>query len=189
MPEPRPTRDQLPDGGGRAETYRAADKLKGKRAIITGGDSGIGAAAAVLFAREGATSTIAYLPEEESDAQNTKSQVEELGGICHLVALDLVKKENCRRVVEFALEKMDGIDILFNNAACKSNRVIFASLSVLPSARFARYSLQNRSNDGGKNCRSVRRSVGAYLQHQHAFVLLHGKVLLGTYGSGSHYYQ
>ncbi|KAJ2977524.1 hypothetical protein NQ176_g4328 [Zarea fungicola] len=117
MPEPRPTRDQLPDGGGRAETYRAADKLKGKRAIITGGDSGIGAAAAVLFAREGATSTIAYLPEEESDAQNTKSQVEELGGICHLVALDLVKKENCRRVVEFALEKMDGIDILFNNAA------------------------------------------------------------------------
>lgn len=125
MPEPQPTRDQLPDGRGRPETYHAANKLKGKRAIITGGDSGIGAAAAVLFAREGATSTIAYLPEEETDAQNTKSQVEELGGICHLVALDLVKKENCRRVVEFALAKMGGIDILFNNAACKSNRVIF----------------------------------------------------------------
>lgn len=126
MPNPKPTRDQLPDAGGNATTYRAADKLKGKRAIITGGDSGIGAATAVLFAREGATSCIAYLPEEEKDAQDTKKQVEALHGACHLIALDLVKKDNCKKVVEFALEKMGGIDILFNNAACTYSPLLFA---------------------------------------------------------------
>jgi NAD(P)-dependent dehydrogenase (short-subunit alcohol dehydrogenase family) len=120
MPGPKPTRDQLPSTGGGAETYRAADKLRGKRAIITGGDSGIGAATALLFAREGAVSTIAYLPDEEKDAQDTRRQVEEIGGTCYLVALDLVKKENCKAVVDFALKKMGGIDILFNNAACES---------------------------------------------------------------------
>lgn len=119
MPDPEPTRDQLPDAANGATTYHAANKLKGKRAIITGGDSGIGAATAVLFAREGATSCIAYLPDEEKDAQDTQKQVEHLGGVCHLIALDLVKKENCKKVVEFALAKMGGIDILFNNAACK----------------------------------------------------------------------
>lgn len=119
MPNPKPTRDQLPDAEGNATTYHAANKLRGKRAIITGGDSGIGAATAVLFAREGATTCIAYLPEEEQDAQDTKNQIEELNGTCHLIALDLVKKDNCKKVVEFALEKMGGIDILFNNAACK----------------------------------------------------------------------
>ncbi|OAA73333.1 3-oxoacyl-(acyl-carrier-protein) reductase [Cordyceps fumosorosea ARSEF 2679] len=117
MPNPAPTRDQLPDARGNATTYHAANKLKGKRAIITGGDSGIGAATAVLFAREGATSCIAYLPEEERDAQDTREQVENFGGVCHLIALDLVKKESCKKVVDFALEKMGGIDILFNNAA------------------------------------------------------------------------
>ncbi|KAM3499463.1 hypothetical protein MY10362_007281 [Beauveria mimosiformis] len=117
MPGPKPTRDRLPSTGGGAETYRAADKLRGKRAIIAGGDSGIGAATALLFAREGAVSTIAYLPDEEKDAQDTRRQVEELGGTCYLVALDLVKRENCRAVVDFAVEKMGGIDILFNNAA------------------------------------------------------------------------
>ncbi|UNI14941.1 hypothetical protein JDV02_001518 [Purpureocillium takamizusanense] len=120
MPAPEPTRDQLPTagGGGGKETYRAAGKLKGKRALITGGDSGIGAATAVLFAREGAAdSTIAYLPEEEDDAQDTRRQVEELGARCHLVAVDLTRREDCQRVVDFAVEKMGGIDILFNNAA------------------------------------------------------------------------
>ncbi|KAJ6786896.1 hypothetical protein PWT90_00038 [Aphanocladium album] len=117
MPNPQPTRDQLPGSGGNAETYRAANKLRGKRAIITGGDSGIGAATAVLFAREGAMSTIAYLPEEEKDARETRKQVEELGGTCHLVALDIVKRENCKKVVNFAVERMGGVDILFNNAA------------------------------------------------------------------------
>lgn len=119
MPEPTPVREELPDAGGTSTTYKAANKLQGKRALITGGDSGIGAATAVLFAKEGAISTIVYLPEEEQDAQNTKKQVEALGGTCYLFATDLVKKENCQDAVNFSMEKMGGIDILFNNAACK----------------------------------------------------------------------
>ncbi|KAH8128482.1 hypothetical protein FP744_10008632 [Trichoderma asperellum] len=117
MPEPTPVREELPDAGGTSTTYKAANKLQGKRALITGGDSGIGAATAVLFAKEGAISTIVYLPEEEQDAQNTKKQVEALGGTCYLFATDLVKKENCQDAVNFSMEKMGGIDILFNNAA------------------------------------------------------------------------
>ncbi|RFU78904.1 3-oxoacyl-acyl-carrier- reductase [Trichoderma arundinaceum] len=117
MPDPKPTREELPDADGTITKYKAANKLRGKRALITGGDSGIGAATAVLFAKEGAVSTIAYLPEEEQDAQDTKQQVEALGGTCYLFATDLVNKENCQEVVNFALEKMGGIDILFNNAA------------------------------------------------------------------------
>lgn len=119
MPDPKPVRDELPDADGRTETYKAANKLVGKRALITGGDSGIGAATAVLFAKEGAIVTIVYLPEEEQDAQDTKKQVEALGRDCYLFATDLVKKENCQGAVNFAMEKMGGIDILFNNAACK----------------------------------------------------------------------
>jgi NAD(P)-dependent dehydrogenase (short-subunit alcohol dehydrogenase family) len=119
MPEPRPVRDELPEGDGSSTIYKAADKLIGKRALITGGDSGIGAATAVLFAKEGAIVTIVYLPEEEQDAQDTKKQVEAIGRSCYLFATDLVKKENCQDAVDFALEKMGGIDILFNNAACK----------------------------------------------------------------------
>ncbi|QUC19075.1 uncharacterized protein UV8b_03316 [Ustilaginoidea virens] len=105
----------LPTATGERTPYRAANKLLGKRAIITGEDSGIGAAAALLFAKEGATSTIAYLPEEEEDAQQTKREIEELGQACHLIPIDLVKRENW--VVDFAVEKMGGVDILFNNAA------------------------------------------------------------------------
>ncbi|TWU73857.1 hypothetical protein ED733_000245 [Metarhizium rileyi] len=117
MPDPKPVREELPDAGGAAKTYKAAGKLQGKRALITGGDSGIGAATAVLFAKEGAVSTLVYLPEEEQDAQDTKKQVEQSGGTCHLLSADLVQRENCQRAVNYALETMNGIDILFNNAA------------------------------------------------------------------------
>jgi len=117
MPNPKPTFEEVPEAGGQDATYKAADKLKGKRALITGGDSGIGAASAILFAREGADSTIVYLPEEEDDAQNTKKRIEELGAKCHLISRDLTSKSNCKEVVDFAVEKMGGIDILFNNAA------------------------------------------------------------------------
>jgi NADP-dependent 3-hydroxy acid dehydrogenase YdfG len=120
MPDPKPTHHEIPDdvGGGKT-TYKAAGKLKGKKALITGGDSGIGAASAILFAREGADSTIVYLPDEEKDAQATKKEIEELGAKCYLIARDLTKKEHCKEIVDFALEKMGSIDILFNNAACK----------------------------------------------------------------------
>ena len=119
MPNPKPTYDDLPEAGGTSATYKPAGKLKGKRALITGGDSGIGAATALLFAREGVSDiTIVYLPEEEDDAMGTKKDVEGAGGKCHLFSADLTKKENCEKAVQFAVDKMQGIDILFNNAAC-----------------------------------------------------------------------
>ncbi|KAF5668843.1 short-chain alcohol dehydrogenase [Fusarium circinatum] len=118
MPNPKATRDELPEAGGNSRTYQGSGKLKGKKALITGGDSGIGAASALLFGREGVSDiVIAYLPEEEKDAQDTKKQVENEGAKVHLISLDLSKKENCKKLVEFAVEKMNGIDILFNNAA------------------------------------------------------------------------
>ncbi|EXL74985.1 oxidoreductase [Fusarium oxysporum f. sp. conglutinans race 2 54008] len=118
MPNPKATRDELPEAGGNSRTYQGSGKLKGKKALITGGDSGIGAASALLFGREGVSDiVIAYLPEEEKDAQDTKKQVENEGAKVHLISLDLSKQENCKKLVDFAVEKMNGIDILFNNAA------------------------------------------------------------------------
>lgn len=118
MPNPKPLYDELPTDDGKGEKYKAAGKLKGKNAIITGGDSGIGRATAVLFAMEGANSLIAYLPEEESDARETKKLVEQHGQTCHLVPTDLKDKANCKKVVDEAVKAFNGkIDILFNNAA------------------------------------------------------------------------
>lgn len=108
---------RLPTDDGGYQLYKAAGKLNGKRAIITGGDSGIGRAIALLFAMEGASSLIVYLPEEEKDAQETKRRVQEFGCECHCLAIDLRKKENCRKVVDVALQTLKGIDILVNNAA------------------------------------------------------------------------
>ncbi|KAK4180405.1 putative oxidoreductase [Triangularia setosa] len=118
MPHPTPLFDEIPTSDGKSQKYRAAGKLKGKNAIITGGDSGIGRAAAVLFAMEGANSLIAYLPEEEDDAQETKKRVEQYGQQCHLVSTDLRDRNNCQTVVDEAVKVFNGqIDILFNNAA------------------------------------------------------------------------
>lgn len=112
-----PVNDQIPDGKGGYQLYKAAGKLIGKKAVITGGDSGIGRSTAVLFAMEGADSLIAYLPDEEKDAQETKRLVEEKGKKCILVATDLTDKKNCKMVIDTAVKELGGVDILFNNAA------------------------------------------------------------------------
>lgn len=118
MPNPKPLYDEIPTDDGKSQKYKAAGKLKGKNAIITGGDSGIGRATAVLFAMEGANSLIAYLPEEEEDARETKKLVEQYGQQCHLVPTDLKDQANCKKVVDEAVKAFNGkIDILFNNAA------------------------------------------------------------------------
>lgn len=117
MEDPKPVSVHIPTEDCGYQLYKPAGKLEGKRAIITGGDSGIGRATAILFGMEGASSLIVYLPEEEKDAQETKRRVEGTGRQCHCLAIDLRKKENCKKVVDTALQTMGGIDILINNAA------------------------------------------------------------------------
>ncbi len=97
-------------------TYRGSGKLTGKRAIITGGDSGIGRAVAIAFAREGADVLISYLNEDD-DARDVARYVEDAGRTCVLVSGDLSDAAHCRAVVDRAVEEFGGIDILVNNAA------------------------------------------------------------------------
>ncbi|NYJ14374.1 hypothetical protein GGI64_005466 [Rhizobium leguminosarum] len=106
--------DPVPDHG--EKTYRGSERLKGKRAIITGGDSGIGRAVAIAYAREGADIVISYLDEDE-DADETKRLVEEAGRKAVLVSGDIQDPALCRQIVETAVEELGGIDILVNNAA------------------------------------------------------------------------
>jgi NAD(P)-dependent dehydrogenase (short-subunit alcohol dehydrogenase family) len=106
--------DPVPDHGERS--YVGHDRLQGKKAIITGGDSGIGRAVAIAFAREGADVLISYL-EEDEDAAETARWVEEAGREAHLVRGDLADPAECRRVVDEAVNAFDRIDVLVNNAA------------------------------------------------------------------------
>lgn len=96
--------------------YQAGHKLQNKVALITGGDSGIGRAIAIAFAKEGADLAISYLNEHD-DAQQTKQRIEELGGRCLLLPGDVGNKQCCLDIVNKTLSNFDKIDILINNAA------------------------------------------------------------------------
>jgi NAD(P)-dependent dehydrogenase (short-subunit alcohol dehydrogenase family) len=98
------------------EGYRGSDKLKDKVALITGGDSGIGRAVAVHFAREGARLAIAYL-EEETDAETTRELVEKEGAECMLIKGDIKKPDFCQSLVEQTIGQYGQLDVLVNNAA------------------------------------------------------------------------
>ena len=106
--------DPVPDHG--EETYVGHGKLEGLKALITGGDSGIGRAVAIAFAREGADVAISYLPEEQSDAEDTLGWVRRAGRTAVLVPGDLVERDTCQQVVADAVEGLGGLDILVNNA-------------------------------------------------------------------------
>ncbi len=95
--------------------YKGSDKLKGKVAIITGGDSGLGRAAAVAFAKEGANLVIPYY-NEHKDAEETKRYIECLGGKCILLSGDITDKNFCKNIVNKTLKTFGKIDILINNA-------------------------------------------------------------------------
>ncbi|KAF4618614.1 hypothetical protein D9613_009819 [Agrocybe pediades] len=98
--------------------YQGAGKLKGKTAIITGGDSGIGRSAAILFAREGVTGiTIAYLEEEAEDAKDARKMIEESGARVNLFAGDLMDEQACKNLVDSHLKAFGKLDILVNNAS------------------------------------------------------------------------
>ena len=101
----------------------ASEKLSGKVALITGGDSGIGKAVALLFAKEGARVSISYLPAEEKDAQEVKRLIEEeLGGECLLLPGDIRKERFCEKLVTATIKKFGKLDILVNNAATQTEQ-------------------------------------------------------------------
>ena len=107
--------DVRPDHGER--TYRGSGRLTGRKAVITGGDSGIGRAVALAFAREGADVLISYLPDEEKDGQETVRLIEEAGRVAVAVPGDLVEEAACRAVVQRAVDTFGRIDVLVSNAA------------------------------------------------------------------------
>jgi NAD(P)-dependent dehydrogenase (short-subunit alcohol dehydrogenase family) len=112
-----------------APAYRGADKLAGKVALITGGDSGIGRAVAVLFAREGADVAIIYLPEERRDAEETRRAVVAEGSRCLLLDSDVSQSENCRACVAATIREFGRLDILVNNAAYQQHQKSLEDIS------------------------------------------------------------
>ncbi|TFV75537.1 glucose 1-dehydrogenase [Blastococcus sp. CT_GayMR19] len=128
-PESQPAQQQEPPGvlgemtpkpDHGEESYRGSGRLAGKAAVITGGDSGIGRAVAIAFAREGADVLIHYL-DEHDDAKDTARHVEEAGRKCVLVAGDLADRAHTKTIIPKAVEEFGKVDILVNNAAFQMN--------------------------------------------------------------------
>ncbi|MET9962435.1 SDR family oxidoreductase [Streptomyces sp. NPDC006326] len=107
--------EPVPDHG--EGSYRGSELLLDRKAVITGGDSGIGRAVALAFAREGADVLFSYLPEEEADAEQTTRLVEEAGRKAVPVACDIREEQQCAALVERAVAEFGRIDVLVNNAA------------------------------------------------------------------------
>jgi NAD(P)-dependent dehydrogenase (short-subunit alcohol dehydrogenase family) len=112
--EPRPDHGE--------QTYRGSGRLTGMRALITGGDSGIGRAVAIAYAREGADVAISYLPEEEEDAVDTAGWIEKAGRTALRLPGDVRKEADCTALVDRVVEELGGLDILVLNAAYQQNR-------------------------------------------------------------------
>ena len=117
QPRPGLERQMQPRPRFSGAEYKPAGKLDGKCALVTGGDSGIGRAVAVLYAREGADVAIVYLPEEQADAEETRAAVEEVGRKCMLIPGDVTETEFCDDAVEQVVREFGKIDVLVNNAA------------------------------------------------------------------------
>ncbi|KQQ25629.1 MULTISPECIES: glucose 1-dehydrogenase [unclassified Frondihabitans] len=98
------------------ETYRGSGRLEGRKALITGGDSGIGAAVAIAYAREGADVAISYLPEEQEDADNIVALIEKAGRKAVAIPGDIKDEAFCEQLVKTAVDGLGGLDILVNNA-------------------------------------------------------------------------
>lgn len=115
QPEPGLDRELKPKADHGEESYRGSGRLTGRRALVTGGDSGIGAAAAIAFAREGADVAISYLPQEEPDAQQVIELIRAAGQKALALPGDLKDPTYCRSLVERTIEEFGGLDILVNN--------------------------------------------------------------------------
>jgi NAD(P)-dependent dehydrogenase (short-subunit alcohol dehydrogenase family) len=105
-----------------ASRYKPAGKLEGKCALITGGDSGIGRAVAVMYAREGADVAISYVPEEQSDAEETLRAVEAEGRRCVLIPGDLSEPSFCNELIDRTVNELGKLDILVSNAAHQNRK-------------------------------------------------------------------
>jgi len=114
MPGTTDAMTPVPDHG--ETSYKGSGRLSGKKAVITGGDSGIGRAVAIAFAREGADVLVSYL-EEDGDARETERLVKEAGRKAILVPGDLKQPDHCRTIIAKAVSELGGVDILVNNAA------------------------------------------------------------------------
>lgn len=110
--------DPVPDSG--EKSYRGHGRLKGRKALITGGDSGIGRAIAIAYAREGADVAVNFLPQEEKDADSLKELLEGEGRRIILVPGDLAREEECHRIVKGAEQELGGLDILVLNAGVQT---------------------------------------------------------------------
>ena len=119
--------EMQPDHG--EQTYRGSGRLQDRRAIITGGDSGIGRAVAIAFAREGADVVLSYLEAEQADAEETARWVQEAGRRAVLAPGDIQDEATCRQIVQRAVDELGGVDILVNNAAYQMALEGLASLT------------------------------------------------------------
>jgi NAD(P)-dependent dehydrogenase (short-subunit alcohol dehydrogenase family) len=119
--------DPAPDHG--EKTYRGSGRLSGRKALITGGDSGIGRAAAIAFAREGADVAINYFPSEEEDAQQVIALIKDAGRNGIAIPGDLREQSFCHKMVEDAVSRLGGLDILVNNAARQQSCESIADLT------------------------------------------------------------
>ena len=116
QPEPGLQSEMTPVPDLGEQSYRGTGRLTGRKALITGGDSGIGAAVAIAFAREGADVTLSYLPEEQSDAEHVVALIREAGRTAVAVPGDLTDPAHCRALVAAAVEGMGGLDAVVNVA-------------------------------------------------------------------------
>jgi len=116
--EPPGSTAAMPDRPDHGEqSYQGSGRLSGRKAVITGGDSGIGRAVAIAYAREGADVLISYVPEEEDDARDTAQYIEKAGRKAVLVPGDIRDEAHCRAIIDRARTELGGLDILVNNAA------------------------------------------------------------------------
>src|SRR6185503_18391794 len=133
QPKPGLEAEMTPRPRYEAPQYRGSGKLTGRVALITGGDSGIGRAVAVLYAREGADVAIIYLAEEQRDAEETREAVEAEGRACMLIPGDVSDPKFCRWAVQQAVDEYGKLDILVNNAAFQQHQ---KSIEELTEAQF-----------------------------------------------------
>ena len=113
----------------REQSYKGHGRLQGRAALITGGDSGIGRAVALAFAREGADVAISYLPEEQPDADETSRVVRAAGRRCLTLPGDIQDEAHCRRLVQRTHEEFGRLDILVNNAAFQATHDSFTEIT------------------------------------------------------------